>query len=484
MLGLFSLLLIRFRKYINSILLPLLTSISFLLFYKPELLRSSYAKFGIGEPSWAAFYFPTSRAWEFLAGYLTYVFVNRFNSITRNSQVFRTTRIWVLVILLVVPFKLNSSHLVVMVVILTCLILKNHDLEFLHSILEKSFVWIGDRSYSIYLFHMPLLYIPITSPLFAESGISKYIGILFCLFATFAIANLVYIRIESKFRIRRGIDELALSKLRKTTGQLLILGIIPIAIFSTLIQGESKKYWGFDRNIEVPQYAGFLDPNCERDTRDGPPCKYESNASAKTVLLIGDSHAGHFSQAVVDAAKSSHWNSVIWTHSACRFELYSGIPDWCRTVNSEILEFIRRTAPDLVVLSQSNSLNPVVSSSIKSIALLATISNKLVIVDETPRFTDSKFMNPGTLIQKPYNPPKYREMQMSSENYVVNAHKIYSAEALSEVIVLNVNKNFCTMTRCYRWKSGQWLYRDLNHLSVAGARLVEEDFTKLLESFS
>jgi peptidoglycan/LPS O-acetylase OafA/YrhL len=482
-IGLISLLIIQFKKYINSFLLPSITSFSFILFWKPDLLRNFYAKFGISQPEWASFYFPTSRAWEFLLGYLTFLVTKKYISAHKVGGRFRLPRIIVLLIFLLAPFKINSRNLVVCVVLLTCVTIYKQDFEFNHKFIRRGLILIGDRSYSIYLLHMPLLYVPLTSPLYAQSGVPKSLGIFLSLILTFVFAHFVYSRIEIKFRIRRGNIEESKQTIRINLRRLLIIGIIPIAIFSILIQGESKKYWGLDRNLDVPKYAGFLDVSCQRDTFNGPPCDYSNFSHAKTVLLIGDSHAGQFSQAMVDAAEAAHWNSVIWTHSACRFELYSGVPEWCRNVNSKILKYIRINAPALVVLSQSNSLNPNLSSSVKSIALLATTANKLVIVEETPRFTDAEFMNSGTLFQKPYNPPKYREMRIALERYVINANKIYSSKPLSKAKIINVNHNFCTETRCYRWKNGEWLYRDSNHLSVAGAKLTEPDFTRLLKSY-
>jgi hypothetical protein len=348
----------------------------------------------------------------------------------------------------------------------------------------RAMIWIGDRSYSIYLFHMPLLYIPVTSPVFADSQFPRFVGILISIIATLLISNLVYTKVEEYFRVYRGSN----SRERNNFGMssLKILGILvfPVAIFFLLIQGEENRYWGLDQNLAVPSYAGFIDPNCLRDSRDGPPCIYGDNPKANTVLLVGDSHAGHYSQVIVDAAEEAGWNSIIWTHSACRFELYKDVPNWCKSVNFRILQFIRTTSPEIVILSQSNGTDPDIKSSIKSISLLMKTSNKLVVVDETPQFTDSRFMNSGSLFQLPYNPPKFRKMNMQSEEYVVNANKIYANKKLNEINILNLNHNYCDLDSCRRWKAGEWLFRDLNHLSVEGANLAFDDFSKLLRNFT
>lgn len=249
-----------------------------------------------------------------------------------------------------------------------------------------------------------------------------------------------------------------------------------------MINGESNRYWGLNRNLELPQYAGFLDANCERDSRDGPPCKYGDDPQAKTVLLIGDSHAGHFSQVVIDAARTKGWNSVIWTHGGCSFNLYDSSHDWCKLANYKTLNYVQNKRPDIVILSQSNTGNQHIYSSIRSIAQLELYAKKLVIIDETPRYTDTRYMNPGTLIQSPYVPPRSRSFRLESESYVQTAEKIYFDKQLSGAFILNLNHNFCNESRCFRWKDGNWLYRDLNHLSVKGAELALADFIKVLNS--
>ena len=50
------------------------------------------------------------------------------------------------------------------------------------------------------------------------------------------------------------------------------------------------------------------------------PCVYLTSSARKAVLFVGSTHAGHISQALIDAAAGAKWNSVIWTHSACHVQ--------------------------------------------------------------------------------------------------------------------------------------------------------------------
>src|SRR5262249_25629385 len=68
----------------------------------------------------------------------------------------------------------------------------------------------------------------------------------------------------------------------------------------------------------IPLRATSLDKHCERQRGilGIKPCVYGEDGRPK-VLLVGDSHAGAISQAVIDAADLAGWQSHIATASAC-----------------------------------------------------------------------------------------------------------------------------------------------------------------------
>ena len=97
-------------------------------------------------------------------------------------------------------------------------------------------------------------------------------------------------------------------------------------LFSTMLISAANSYWGLG-NLTVPAKPAWEnDLECKRlaTTSTDSACLYKNEGASKTVLLIGDSYAAQFSQAVVDAAERSGWNSVIWTMSGCKFSLRIG----------------------------------------------------------------------------------------------------------------------------------------------------------------
>jgi len=320
------------------------------------------------------------------------------------------------------------------------------------------------------------------SPLWPHGSLSKQFGSVLALIISIILGHLLYKWIETPLRITRYKLVQSEYPIGRNLLKTISLLITPLVVFSLLILGSQNRYFGLDRSEIQPNYAGFLDPNCMRDSRDGPPCRYFLPGANKTVLLIGDSHAGHLSQAVVDSSKLANWNSIIWTHSSCRFELFYGVPDWCIEVNRELLKLISDEKPDLVLLSQSLASGIDVDSAIKSIRRLELTSRKLTIINQTPVFDDSKFMNPGTLFQEPYRAPTWKTLDLRNQGYMKIAEEIYDESKYRNLSLLDLNKNFCIEKRCRRWIAIGWLYRDLNHLSPLGASLAIDDLVQILQS--
>ncbi len=54
-----------------------------------------------------------------------------------------------------------------------------------------------------------------------------------------------------------------------------------------------------------------------------PYCSYGESTLAKKVLLVGDSHANHFAQALGVAAVNQNLTLMLWTQSGCVLQFES-----------------------------------------------------------------------------------------------------------------------------------------------------------------
>ena len=128
------------------------------------LIIVSFLLFATNHSFWSHFYLPFSRAWEILFGSLIF-FIKEKNIINLKiskilSILFLIATLCLIIIFLLLNQKLNYKYLVLASVISTLSIIYFYDnIFFLRKILENPIpVYIGKASYSIYLWHMPIIY--------------------------------------------------------------------------------------------------------------------------------------------------------------------------------------------------------------------------------------------------------------------------------------------------------------------------------------
>lgn len=452
-----------------------ITLISFFSFINPLFLNKIYSKIGIEFVSQFSFYSPLDRIWQFTFGGIAYLIYTKYSLDNRRKpRLFNLLLVLAITIILFGQFELSLISSSISASIITFLVLIFKSLDRLPILAAKPLVWVGDRSYSIYLFHMPCIYLAKHSPatLIGDSS-SRGIQTAIAVLASLLFGSLSYNFIENKYRINRSKPKLNIKIIVKYASATFVL---PLSMFIALDAATSRDYWGLDRNIPTPAYAGALDSSCARDSSAGPPCAYLSPSASKTVLLIGDSHAGHISQALVDSAKLENWNTVVWTHSGCPITVLKNtskdVVDGCIEINKEMLEWVRINSPDAVLVSQFIRSSYDLEGLQRALMALKSLTKNLAVIENNPIFPDEKdFMIPRALVMKPYDPPKtYRVNEMNITDVEASDYLINWAEE-NNIKSLSFNTLFCNQFECSRYSGSNWLYRDDNHFSVEGARL-------------
>ena len=92
--------------------------------------------------------------------------------------------------------------------------------------------------------------------------------------------------------------------------------------------------------------------------REQPECTWEVDDPKGVAVLIGDSNAGHFSEAFIGAVNELGMNATVAVLPGCPFVdlvvVNSGQPDVeCRRFVTESMKSLRENPPDLVVLTPS-----------------------------------------------------------------------------------------------------------------------------------
>lgn len=189
-------------KKATLFVLGLISVMSLISFIFPQIMHALYSRSVIELGSEFSFYSPIDRIWQFTVGGLAFFLLNRYQNLTRGTpKVIHWLIVIVVVVVLFGPMdmSLKVSSFLGSFFALTIVLTKS--LDVLPNFLIKKLEWLGDCSYSVYLIHMPLLYLVNYSPAiqmwFGENHLVKST---FVVFASFLLGALSYSKIESRFR--------------------------------------------------------------------------------------------------------------------------------------------------------------------------------------------------------------------------------------------------------------------------------------------
>ncbi|MGO4833285.1 acyltransferase family protein, partial [Rhizobiaceae sp. 2RAB30] len=256
----------------------------------------------------------------------------------------------------------------------TALVILGGDLGSVRGLNLRPLLMIGDRSYSIYLWHWPLIvfYGAFRSPITFGEG-------LLILAATLAFSELSYRYVEERYRHSRGRKELRpiLAGAASIAGCVAVAGSIQYAVSAQAGSGiGDPRYPGamalsgahvpnVDRYIPAPAVAkkDYQNPREEGclllvpDVKPNLRCVLGNVSGRPSVFLVGDSHAGNWRPAFEEIARINNWRLSVHLKSACPFIVHSmtlnKVEYWqCRDWAQNVLKLIEEERPEYVFVSQ------------------------------------------------------------------------------------------------------------------------------------
>ena len=222
---------------------------------------------------------------------------------------------------------------------------------------DARLVWIGDRSYSIYLWHWPVLTLGAALGFdhqAAETGA--------LLLVTLLLAMLTYRLIELPFWKGR------LSHLAPRPVMLTGLLAITIAFAGSLhalwvpSAGERpKRDLVLDIRLDMPLIYRM---GCDSWTGSAEllPCVFGEKETSRTVVFIGDSIGAQWFSAFPTLFPPPQWRIVVLTKSACPivdedifYKRIGGIFEICSQWRADAIDTIVAQRPDAVIIGSGNS---------------------------------------------------------------------------------------------------------------------------------
>jgi peptidoglycan/LPS O-acetylase OafA/YrhL len=490
-----------FRKFQNLYRIFVCISIgmgtlSFVSFIFPSSLQYFYSLIGVVSVQQFSFYSAFSRIWQFLLGGILFIFFSQQAKIKWSVHIgFSIFGIATICLIVFSRIQIDMKIGSVSISILTLLVIAFASLNLLPYRLSKILIWLGDRSYSLYLLHMPILYIAKYSPILksgtnGELQIRVFLGILF----TLILGNFSFFFLENRFRDSKNHEKVAkISKVQVITFLLSMTvtfgGMYKVASLG-LLQDPNRP----TANEISPQ---DWDPDCKFHQPSNPlrtrPCIYSFGMSDKNFLLIGDSHAGHLSKTIIRIGKVEKANVYVFTHSACPFifdpkffsnkDHYPLFTSECMRHNRSILNFMNEVKIDTVFYTQRSTVPYVVPNTVQSreklnysimqsLSKLESYANKLIFIGITP-----EYVSVNSVVLKLFGSKGfYHQIPSFDNNYWKNT--LLS----NELKYIDLYEKFCvSMILCKNQIEGEWLFIDNDHLSQAGGRFIELEIVKSMK---
>lgn len=438
-----------------------------------------------------AFYSPATRFWQFCLGYLAVRISCTKNGIRKyvsNSLLGALT--------ITLFYWESLSRLIVSLIscfLVSILLITQFELR---GRVEKILIWLGNRSYSIYLVHMPVAFIAVKSPLIPADKFKLSLAIGFL--STFILSILLFEIIEKPLRFNN------LTKTQLRTSEVFKFVLIPAAFMLFGIFASQHNFFGLDKNPLFSDKSGLVTDCVQKNSKQ--PCDYRSNAIKNTeILLVGDSHAGSIINIFLEVSEKNSLIPFTWTTSGCQFinpeeiatKYGTLLNAWrnsgCLDANLRRAEYIK-SHPKVIVVVKNRStaflrngfdIDPLAYNSM-ILSGLSKYSNKIILLGPNPEFPDyDKFFAGKTLLwQQSYENIALKNFPLNSmlrEPFLDDVFFESNKSKFSNIFYLNNIDQFCNFNSCTRWNGNQWLFKDGDHLSYYGSELLRHDLSKVIK---
>ena len=444
-------------------------------------------------PSTLAFYSPFTRGWEFMAGVGIALVDSRTLRKNSRTALAHCIAIWGLALMIfgisncfgVWDSSTNhasglSPWAVISTVLGTSALLwAGNRQAFTNSLFAfRHLTYIGDISYTLYLWHWPIWVFGISI-----YGRNNWV-VSFGLLLTLLFSAVQYHLVEDPFRKGHLYPQ----------GKVIKLVVSFLVVASVLMVGLnfSTSKIGIKLSGATPEQliTHVTDEPCpEQKIIIGQvsSCRYRPKKVDGLVILVGDSTAKSLSDGFVTAANNMGLEAMVFQRSGCPFQVIdSPFSTFCKSRNRSIWSAIRTLKPVAVVISNLNYLYvrdiglpgyPIGPTRVawanetqKIFAQLRNLKTQGLLVQPVPEFA-SDIRYEVTVLKK--NVIGEDRIVLNRENEILNR---MDTNAVMKVFdnrsILNLYSQLCNANLCSQVKNGKFMYEDGSHLSSVGSMVL------------
>jgi peptidoglycan/LPS O-acetylase OafA/YrhL len=474
---------IRFRFFLLMIILVSLISKYIFVFHS-----NIFGHFGLETLSitgnFSNFYLTPNRLWQFALGGLFATFTTKnIKFMKLNKKTSMPLFISVSILLFSNSNYFDDFRTVVIFIGIGVYLISDVGKEI--KFVSRVLVWIGDRSYSIYLYHLPILFVLNTNLTPTDSKQILYMAAIVVLLLT---SSFSYKHIEMTHRVPKYIESdkqkfyIKHKKLILTSYLVPTIGIASVIILNNIFPVQNSFPVNFRDNYAASDLSKCKLGQIEK------PCILLDNSSNQNWLLLGDSHAGAIQGILAEIADQSDSNLIVW--NKCRFfnpdlslELNALFPKWCVDSNRKRIEYINRIKPSLIFIAYKNG--PVANGDkdmpqnlwqdifTNTLTSMNNNTSKVVLFSQIPEYKTA-----------PYSEYRYsfsREKNLGIDQFpgLLKQRTFENKLKDEKVLIVDLVPALCDSMNCTRFLDN-WLYLDTNHLSNFGADVISPTIRKFL----
>jgi peptidoglycan/LPS O-acetylase OafA/YrhL len=467
------------------------TTISALSFVLALNLSSGMTLPGIEQPEVFSFYSAPTRAWEFGLGALVALaapWLGRLSALV--AAVLGVAGLAAVgLTAFAVTETLGDPRDLVLPVVGTCAVLLAGRGPAARLLGTRPFVWVGDLSYSLYLWHWPLI-------VFARALWPDSHAVLAAAAFSIVPAWISYRWVENPIRVGprfRGRAVVALAA---------VCVLVPVGasgalvlFHDSLLKSHALGAWQNASTPHADQTRGCEGPDLA-DAQRLERCTWRLKSPRGRIALVGDSQAGQFTEPVVRAARRAGYDATVLTMNSCplvsvHVSGMSADPAACLRFNAQTLDVLLRLRPDVVVVASRTDYY-VGGATAKAelwhrklgsvIGRLNAVGSHVVVIHPIPVLAAAPYgCAVYSILVKSCIGGVARQVADDERRLAVAAESAAVAGAL-DASVLDFDDELCDALRCSGAKGGVWWYRDVSHLSVGGSLRLTERFSQILEA--
>ena len=355
-------------------------------------------------------------------------------------------------------------------------------------------VWIGDRSYSWYLWHWPLLMLGFAWGLKGNPTATAALVLLALAFATLSYRWIELPLWKGRLSIQPPVRSVAFS--------VLAIGVITSTLSQANLMFEDK----VDRGAELAGTARFDMPEIYRSDCDTwyldatvQPCIFGEPDARKTAVLFGDSIGAQWYSVLPEVLPAPEWRFVVLTKSSCaivdedyHYAAAGGVYEVCSSWRNQALDYLEALRPDVVIVGSAStyafSEQQWSDGKRRIFDRLSSIASHVFVIPGTPYLS---FDGPGCLARwmdrheagVSSGGSVCRERSISTVSSTVVGYIEGAAAAFDNVRVLNLNDLVCPGGYCAaRNAQGLVVFRDRQHLTDSFVRAQAPVIGKRLQS--